>query len=136
LNFSALQPFGPNESLDYAVYAPDNTLLGSGAFSSGDSAYTSGLLGALTLSVFPSPALDATNFYATVTSTAGSFDLIGGQADLYNFAGGSQLGSIGAVVAVPELRTWALFATGLGALGLLRNLGLGRRRRSRLACQP
>jgi hypothetical protein len=127
-NFSTSDPFDNNESLTYNVYSPTNVLLGSGPFDAGSSVYTSGLFGALTVSVFPSPQLDSTSFYATVTntSTTGSFDLIGGQADLYNFSGVSQFGSVGTVSAVPELATWTLMALGFGALG-----GFAGRRRLR-----
>jgi hypothetical protein len=118
-NFSNADPFGPNESLSYQVYAQDGTPLGGGVASAGSSEYTSGLLGALTESVFPSPALASTSFYATVTSTGGSFDLLGGQADLYNFAGGaSQFGSVGTVAAaVPEPSTWAMMLLGFTGVG-------------------
>ena len=125
-NVSNADPFGPNESLSYQVYAQDGTLLGGGVASAGSSEYTSGLLGALTESVFPSPALAGTSFYATVTSTGGSFDLLGGQADLYNFAGGaSQFGSVGTVAtAVPEPSTWAMMLLGFAGVGAA---ALGRR---------
>ncbi len=129
-NFGADDPFGPNESLAYSVYAANNTLIGSGTFNAGSSIYTSGLFAALTLSVFPSPALATTSFYATVTPTLGSFDLLGGQADLYNFAGGaSQFGSVGTASAVPEPATWAMLALGFGAMGF----GLRKRRQRRKA---
>ena len=127
-NFSTNDPFGPNEDLSYNVYAPDNTLIGSGSQAAGNSVYTSGLFGALTLSVFPSPQLDSTSFYATVTNIGptGTFDLLGGQADLYNFGGGnSQFASVGTVV--PELSTWTMMTIGMGGLGF----GVHRARRLR-----
>ena len=123
-NFDASDAFGPNESLSYKVYAPDNTLLGEGSTDAGNSVYTSGLFAALTLSVFPSSPLGVTSFYATVTATLGSFDLTGGQADLYNFSGGvSQFASVGVVAAaVPEPGGWAMLALGFGGLSLARVL--------------
>lgn len=120
-NFSNANPFGPNETLSYSVFAPNNTLIGSGTASAGNSIYTSGLFAALTLSVFPSSPLNSTTFYATVTDTSGSFDLIGGQADLYNFAGGaSEFGAVGTVVAaVPEPSTWAMLILGFAGVGFM-----------------
>ena len=128
-NFGADDPFGSDKSLAYSVYAPNNTLIGSGAFNAGSSIYTSGLFAALTLSVFPSPALATTTFYATVTPTLGSFDLLGGQADLYNFSGGaSQFGSVGTASAVPEPATWAMLALGFVGMGFAGRRRLDRRK--------
>ena len=45
------------------------------------------------------------------SDTAGNFDLIGGQADLYNFAGGtSEFGTVGTVATtqVPEPSLWGM----------------------------
>jgi hypothetical protein len=121
LDFGIDNPVGPNEALSYSIYTPTNTLVVSGSAAAGNSSYTSGLFGALTESVFPATALATTSFYVIVKDTQGSFDLTGGQADLYNFSGGtSELGALGTLAsAVPESSTWAMMLLGFAGLGFM-----------------